>query len=65
MKVHEQSTSNEQPYMFQLKNKYSRTSIARTLMAHSPDLARTISMVPTGHFRHNPPWICGTTLGKN
>ena len=43
--------------------KYSRTSMARTLMAHSLWLARTITVVPTGHFRHNPPWMAGTTLG--
>ena len=44
---------------------HSRTSMARTLMAHSPGLARTINMVPTGHFRHNPPWMAGTTPGYN
>ena len=38
--------------------KYSRTS-----MTHSPGLAGTIIMVPTGHFRHNPPWMGGTFLG--
>ena len=42
---------------------YSRTSMAQTLMAHSPELARTIIMVHTGHFKHNPPWMAGTTLG--
>ena len=31
-------------------------------MAHSPWLARTIIMVPTGHFMHNPPSMAGTTL---
>ena len=31
---------------------YRRTSMARTLMAHSPCLARTITIVPTGHFMH-------------
>ena len=41
---------------------YSKTSMARTLMAHSPGLARTIVMVPTGHFMHNRPWMAGTTL---
>ena len=42
---------------------YSRTSMAGTLMAHSsPWLARTIIMVPTGHFMHNPPLMAGTTL---
>ena len=35
---------------------YSRTSMARTLMAHLPRLARTDIMVPTGHFMHNPPF---------
>ena len=42
---------------------YSRTSMARTLMAHSPGVARTSIMVPTGHPMHNPPWMAGTTLG--
>ena len=28
--------------------------MVRTLMAHSPWLARTIIMVPKGHFVHNP-----------
>ena len=42
---------------------YKRTSMVRTLMACSPGLARTIIMVPTGHFRHNPPLMGGTTLG--
>ena len=32
---------------------YSLTSMARTLMTHSPEVARTIIMVPTCHFRHN------------
>ena len=33
-------------------------SMARTLMAHSPGLARTIIMVPTCHFRHIlPGWV--------
>ena len=41
---------------------YSRTSMARTLMAHSPWLARTIIMVPTGHSMHIPPWMSGTTF---
>ena len=40
-----------------------RTSMAQTLMAHSPWLARTMIMVPTGHFKHNPPWMAGTPLG--
>ena len=42
---------------------YSRTSMARTLMAQSSGLARTITMVPTGHFMHNPPWMAETILG--
>ena len=42
---------------------YSRTSMAGTLMAHSPGLARTIIMVPIGHVRYNPPWMGRTTLG--
>ena len=29
--------------------------MVRTLMAHSPGLAKTIIMVPTGHSMHNPP----------
>ena len=41
---------------------YSRTSMAQTLMAHSPGLARTIIMVPTGHFMQNQPGMAGTTL---
>ena len=45
------------------KFKYRRTSMARTPMAHSPGLARTMIMVPTGHFKHNPSWMTGTTLG--
>ena len=40
-----------------LSYQYSRTSIARTLMAHSPWLARTITIVPAGHFIHKPPWM--------
>ena len=44
---------------------YSRTSMARTLMAHSPGLAKTINTVPTGHSMHNLPWMAGTTLGYN
>ena len=32
--------------------------MARTLMAHSPGLARTIIMVPTGHFKlFHPGWL--------
>ena len=31
--------------------------MARTLMAHSPRLARTTIMVPTGHLMHNPPCL--------
>ena len=42
--------------------KYSRTSMAQTLMAHSPGLARTMIMVSTGLLKHNPPWTAGTTL---
>ena len=41
---------------------YSRTLMAR-MMAHSPGLARTIIMVPTGHFMHTPPWMTGIALG--
>ena len=44
---------------------YSRTSMAQTLMAHSPWLARTTIMVPTGCFMNTPPWMAGTTLGYN
>ena len=36
--------------------------MAQTLMAHLPGLARSIIMVPTGHFMHNPPWMAGTNL---
>ena len=36
--------------------------MAQTLMANSPELARTTIMVPTDHFKHNPPWMAGTTL---
>ena len=37
---------------------YSRTSMARSLMGHSPGLARTVFMVSTGHFMANPPgWL--------
>ena len=35
------------------KQRYSRVSMAQTLMAHSPELARNITMVTTGHFWHN------------
>ena len=46
------------------KGLYSRTSMAQTLMAHSPGLARTIIIVPTGNFMQNPTtWMAGTTLG--
>ena len=34
--------------------------MAQTLMAHSPGLARTMIMVHTDHFKHNPPWMAGT-----
>ena len=44
---------------------YSRTSMARTLIAPSPWVARTIIMVPTGHFMHTPLWMTGTTLSYN
>ena len=42
---------------------YSKTSMAQTLKAYSLGLARTITMVPTGNFMHNLPWMAGTTLG--
>ena len=52
---------------------YSRISMTRTLMAHSPGLARTIFMIPrmyttsvmmpTGHYMHYPPWMAGATVG--
>ena len=38
--------------------------MARTLMAYSPGLARTMIMVPTGHFKHNPPWMAGLPLAR-
>ena len=38
--------------------------MAQTLMAHSPGLARTITMVPTGHLRQNLLRIGGTTLAR-
>ena len=44
-------------------NKYSRISMARTLMAHSPWLARTIITVPSGHLMHAPSCMAGTDLG--
>ena len=37
--------------------------MAQTLMTDSPQLARTIIMVPTGHFMHIQPWMAGTTHG--
>ena len=37
--------------------------MAQTLMTQLPWLPRTIIMVPTGHFMHDPPWVAGTTLG--
>ena len=46
-----------------VKNEYSRTSIARTLMALSPGLAKTIILVPTCDFMHNSPWMAGNTFG--
>ena len=42
---------------------YSKNLMAQTLMAHSPGLVRTITMVPPGHFMNNPTWMAGTTLG--
>ena len=42
---------------------YSRTSMARTLMDHSPWLERTITMVPKGHFMHDLPRMAGITIG--
>ena len=46
-------------------NNYMNYSMARIMMAHSPELARTtcIIMVPSCHFMHNPPWMAGTILG--
>ena len=52
-------------FLFLNQNLYSKTSMARTLMAHSPGLARTIIIVLTGRSMHNPPWMAGTTLGLN
>ena len=49
----------------ELKRQCSGTSLTQTLMAHSPGLARTIIMVPLGHFMHNPSWMAGATLSKN
>ena len=49
--------------LWQLLVTNSRTSVSWTLMSHSPALARTIIMISTGHFLHNPPWMAGTTLG--
>ena len=34
--------------------------MSQTLMADSPVLVRTISVVPTGHFMHNPLWMART-----
>ena len=42
---------------------YSKHSMAGTLMAHSPGLARTVIRVPPGHFMHKSPYMAGTTLG--
>ena len=42
---------------------YSGGSMAQTQMVLSPGLARTIIIVLTGLFMHNPPWMAGTTLG--
>ena len=51
-------------HFFSFCSKYSRTSMAQTLMAHSPGLARTIMIrVPTCHSMHYSPWMSGTTLG--
>ena len=38
--------------------------MAQTLMAHSPWLARTIIMAPTGHFMHDPPWVAVLPLAR-
>ena len=35
--------------------------MVRTLMAHSPCLARTIIIVDTDNFMHNTLWMAGTT----
>ena len=40
--------------LYQIYKLWAWTSMARTLMAHSHCLARTIIMVPKGHFKHNP-----------
>ena len=37
--------------------------MARTPMALSSGLAKTIIMVPTGDTIHNLPWMAGPTLG--
>ena len=51
-------------YNFQIEL-YSKALMAQTLMAHSPGMATTIFMIPTGIFMHNPPWMAGTALGYN
>ena len=40
--------------LYQIYKLWASTSMGPTLMAHSPWLARTIIMVPKGHFMHNP-----------
>ena len=44
---------------------YSDTSMAGTRMPHSPGLARTMVMVPTGHFMHYPPWMARTLMAHS
>ena len=63
-KTYQNNVSNMSSCQYEkLVNKCIRTSIARTLIARSPWLARTIIMVPKGHFMHNLSWKAGTTLG--
>ena len=41
-----------------IKDWYSRTSMAGTLMAHSPGLSRTVIMLPIGHLcQIHPGWL--------
>ena len=70
MKLHRSAGSSE-PSLFTIGISiiasllhHSSTSIARTLIAHSPGLARNIIMVPTVHFSHNPPCMGGTSKAR-
>ena len=59
----QESTLNSSTFHVCENPEHSNTSMAQTLMANSPGLARIIIMVPKGHFMHKPHLMAGTTRG--